>query len=78
MQNREKKKTCPDAAEGCVYGHVILIDEGERHRLRGLRMEKVFEEPGSKDRHGSLRQASLGSPWVALHHTHLLEGLLLP
>ena len=38
----------------------------------------MLEKPSPKNRHGSFGKATLGSPWMGLHHGHLLEGPFLP
>lgn len=43
-----------------------------------LRVKKVFKEPSPKNRDGSFGKATLGPPWMTLHHVHLLESPLLP
>lgn len=44
---------------------------------RYLRVKKMLEEPCSKDRYGALREAPLGPPGTALHHSGLLKYFLL-
>lgn len=43
-----------------------------------VRVEEVFEEPGSEDGDGALRQAALGPPRVVVDGARVLERPLLP
>lgn len=42
-----------------------------------LRVKKVLEKPSTEDGDSSLREASLGSPSIGLHHAKVVEGTLL-
>lgn len=38
----------------------------------------MLEKPCSENGNGSFGESALGSPWMALHHAHLLKSSLLP
>lgn len=46
--------------------------------MNDVRVQEVLEEPGSEDVDGAFGEAALGPPGLLLHHSHVVEGALLP
>lgn len=61
-----------------LFSFTIEVNTDSSQELTNVRVEKMLEKPGTKKGDRSFGKATLGSPWMWLHHSHLLEGSLLP